>query len=374
MTHQHSFDCIVIGGGLVGSAIGYGLVRRGLQTAVLDEGDLALRASRGNFGLVWVQGKGRDRPEYARWSMFAARNWPQFNAELQDLTGVSPGYSGKGGVALALADDELAETVQELQIIRQQVGGDYAFEVLDRAGLAKKLPGLGPDVVGGTYCPLDGHANPLRLLRALHAAIQQRGGRYFDNHGVSAISALDGGGFRIEAGNKIFTAEKIVLSAGLGNRELAAMVGLNVPVAPLQGQLLITERAQPLLEIPTMAIRQTDEGGFQIGVSQHDAGFDLTTRTATLQQMARRAVRMFPFLSQLRIVRSWSALRVMSPDGFPVYDRSVSHPGAYVVTCHSGVTLAANHALHVAGWIADDVIPAEFGCFSTRRFDVPAAA
>jgi glycine/D-amino acid oxidase-like deaminating enzyme len=374
MANNTTFDCIVIGGGLVGSAIGYGLVRRGLTTAILDEGDLAFRASRGNFGLVWVQGKGKDRPEYARWSMFAAHNWPQFNAELQELTGVNPGYSGKGGVALALDDAELAQLVQELQIIRQQVGGDYQFEVLEHAALARKLPGLGPQVAGGTYCPFDGHANPLRLLRALHAGIQQRGGRYFDNHGVSNIIALDGGGFRIEAGNSIFTAEKIVLSAGLGNAELAAQVGLKVPVAPLQGQLLITDRAQPLLEIPTMAIRQTDEGGFQIGVSQHDAGFDLDTRTATLQQMAQRAVRMFPFLGQLRIVRSWSALRVMSPDGFPVYDRSANHPGAYVVTCHSGVTLAANHALHVAGWIADDAIPGEFACFSTRRFDVPAAA
>jgi glycine/D-amino acid oxidase-like deaminating enzyme len=234
------------------------------------------------------------------------------------------------------------------------------------------MPRWPPDC-GGTYCPFDGHANPLRLLRALHAGIQQRGGRYFDNHGVSAIAAPDGGGFRIEAGNKMFTTEKIVLAAGLGNRKLAAQVGLTVPVAPLQGQLLITERAQPLLDIPTMAVRQTDEGGFQIGVSQHDAGFDLDTRTATLQQMAQRAVRMFPFLAQLRIVRSWSALRVMSPDGFPVYDRSSSHPGAYVVTCHSGVTLAANHALHVAGWIAADAIPEEFVCFGTRRFDVPAA-
>ena len=49
------FDAIVIGGGLVGAAIGYGLVRDGLKVAIVDEGDIAFRASRGNFGLVWVQ-------------------------------------------------------------------------------------------------------------------------------------------------------------------------------------------------------------------------------------------------------------------------------------------------------------------------------
>lgn len=52
-----SYDTIVVGGGLVGSAVGCGLVRRGQRLLVLDEGDVAFRASRGNFGLVWVQGR-----------------------------------------------------------------------------------------------------------------------------------------------------------------------------------------------------------------------------------------------------------------------------------------------------------------------------
>jgi octopine oxidase subunit B len=62
------YDAIVIGGGLVGSAIAYGLVRAGLRTALLDESDVAFRASRGNFGLVWVQSKGDGAPHYPRWA------------------------------------------------------------------------------------------------------------------------------------------------------------------------------------------------------------------------------------------------------------------------------------------------------------------
>ncbi len=61
-----AYDVSVIGGGLVGAAIAYGLARKGLRVANLDEGDVALRASRGNFGLVWVQGKGVGRPEYTQ--------------------------------------------------------------------------------------------------------------------------------------------------------------------------------------------------------------------------------------------------------------------------------------------------------------------
>jgi glycine/D-amino acid oxidase-like deaminating enzyme len=62
------FDAMVIGGGLVGSAIAWGLRREGLSVALLDEGDAAYRASRGNFGLIWVQSKGLGAPWYQRWT------------------------------------------------------------------------------------------------------------------------------------------------------------------------------------------------------------------------------------------------------------------------------------------------------------------
>ena len=66
------FDTIIIGGGLVGSAIAFGLQRLGAKTLLIDEGDTAFRAARGNFGLVWVQGKGADYPSYAQWTWRSA--------------------------------------------------------------------------------------------------------------------------------------------------------------------------------------------------------------------------------------------------------------------------------------------------------------
>ena len=75
------------------------------------------------------------------------------------------------------------------------------------------------------------------------------------------------------------------------------------------------------------------------------------------------------------VVRAWAALRVMTPDGFPVYDQSRRFPGAFVAACHSGVTLAAAHALMLAPLIAAGSLPADpFETFSLRRFDVQKAA
>ena len=90
--------------------------------------------------------------------------------------------------------------------------------------------------------------------------------------------------------------------------------------------------------------------------------------------MAARAVRMFPRLAALNVVRTWAALRVMTKDGFPIYDQSESCPGAFVATCHSGVTLAAGHALFLAPMLAAGALAPELAVFSARRFDVSQAA
>src|SRR5260221_2716071 len=102
------YDAIVIGGGLVGSAIAYGLAARGLRTALLDEGDVAYRASRGNFGLVWVQSKGDGAPHYQQWTRRSADAWPALAADLAERTGIAVGHERPGGIHLCLSEAELA--------------------------------------------------------------------------------------------------------------------------------------------------------------------------------------------------------------------------------------------------------------------------
>jgi glycine/D-amino acid oxidase-like deaminating enzyme len=249
----------------------------------------------------------------------------------------------------------------------------HAVDILDRAALAKRLPGLGTGIAGGTYCALDGHCNPLKLLRAFHAAVAQAGGVWRAGGDVVRIAAHVGG-FTLETARGAVTAGKIVLAAGLGNAALAPMVGLAAPVRPNKGQIIALERRPHFLSIPLDAIRQTDEGTVLIGDSQEDRGPDEALGIDVLAAMAARAVRVFPALAGARVVRAWAALRVMSGDGFPIYDQSAAHPGAFLASCHSGVTLAAVHAYAVAPAISSGVLPGSFRPYAGSRFDVPQAA
>jgi hydrogen cyanide synthase HcnC len=131
---------------------------------------------------------------------------------------------------------------------------------------------------------------------------------------------------------------------------------------------------RPFLPFPLETLRQTDDGTVLIGDAQQDRGLDETLDPAVMSIMAARAMRIFPFLRDVRVIRAWAALRVMSPDGFPIYAQSPAHPGAYVAACHSGVTLAAAHALALAPALRAGTLPPELASFSPERFDVRAVA
>lgn len=366
---RSAVDTLVVGGGVVGLSIGYGLARAGDSVCVLDGSDDALRASRGNFGLVWVQNKGLARPAYARWTMRAASTWQSFADELLDLTGTDMELRQPGGLSMSFDDDTLDASGQKLMALGKELGIDYPFTRLDARSLRKMVPQIGPDVAGAIYCPLDGHVSPLRTLRALVQAFQASRGQLVSGVNVDRIEHVSGE-FRVQAGARTFSARRLVLAAGLANRELAPAVGLQAPVRPVRGQLLVTERMQPFLRHPCHYVRQTGEGVVQIGDSKEEVGLDDSTTLTELSRITARATRCFPLLAKAKVVRSWGALRVMTPDGYPVYEASEQCPGAFVVTCHSGITLAPVHAGPLADWIRTGSQPAEIRDFTSHRFHV----
>src|SRR5205823_14213122 len=184
------FDAIVIGGGLVGAAIGYGLVRDGFKVAVVDEGDIAFRASRGNFGLVWVQSKGLGAPHYQRWTRLSAEEWPALAKELGERTGIAVGLEQPGGLQLCLGEEELQKRQAMMEQMRREAGNfGFDYRMLDHKEVAEILPGLGPSVAGASWTPYDGHANSLNLLHALHKGFAEKGGAYVPNRTVGQAHA-----------------------------------------------------------------------------------------------------------------------------------------------------------------------------------------
>ena len=172
---MRAYDLIVIGGGLVGGAVAWGAARLGASVALLDEGDVAFRAARGNFGLVWVQSKGAGMPPYAHWTRRSAELWPELAGSLAEATGVDVALRQNGGLAFCFSEAEYQAREALIARMHNESGG-IGTRMIGRAELRAMVPGIGDGVVGAAFCPVDGHANPLKLLRSLQSGLAGLGG------------------------------------------------------------------------------------------------------------------------------------------------------------------------------------------------------
>jgi len=372
-------EFIVIGAGVVGLSIALGLLQKGKQVTVLNGDDSDLSASKGNFGLVWLQAKGSHFAPYAKWTHQAVKAWPEFAQSLEEFSQLNLALEQLGGYELFTNENEFEAFQADLKQQQVHLGDLSSYEVLSGDELRQRYSGIGESVIGATFCPLDGHVNPLHLLSALRTAVLALGGKIISNAKVKNIFPTKQGGFELSLiDENHFNAERVILAAGLGANPLAKQLGFKTQVRPERGELLITEKISERLPFVSSTIRQVNEGGIQIGGTKDEVGLDDSESLSIMTKLAHHAVSVYPKLADVRINRAWSALRILSPDNYPVYAESHEHPGAYLVTCHSGVTLASVHSSILVDWIIDPLNhaskKANLEAFSEDRFSLSSAA
>ena len=336
---------------------------------VLDGDDGSFRASRGNFGLVWVQSKGMNQPRYAQWSQQSAAIWAAFAEELGHNTGTTVPLEQKGGYDLHFSEETLQATVDKYNVLKSKLNGDYPFEVLGHNALRKEEPNIGPKVVGAIPAPADGHANPLKLLMALAADVRRMGGRVLTGKTVTDVTKPDG--FRVACADGTTVSAGKIVTFGGSRRDTAG------PKTGVQSAHSSTTRASPdhrkaaQADQPPVADRTA--GGRRWDTDRRHkrgSGARRPGHATRIVGLAAEAIAAYPALAMAQLVRSWGALRILSPDGLPIYQESPDMPGAYLVTCHSGITLAAAHARLLPDWLEGTKAAPDLEVFSEARFAV----
>ena len=344
-------DVLVVGGGVAGLSIAYGAARHGAQVTVLDDSEPDANPALRNSSLIWVQGKAAGQPAQAQWRRESVRQWPSFARALALEASASPLLHQPGGFFFCFSDEDLQRRAEVMRGLRDSLDGDYPFDMLDHADLRARLPGIGPDVVGASFTPMDGQVDPTRLLQALHACCRRRGVTIHADQHVGSIRYRDDT-FQLRTASAIWRARKVVLAAGLDNRRLAAHVGVLTSVFRQRtGQVVVSAPMAPFLPHPTNTVRQYADGRVHFGDAVEDAGLAGVSPVETMRAMAWQGIRTFPHLAQAQLTHSWVAPRIGAPDGSPVWQASERCPGAFVVTGESSVTLAAAFATRLAPWI-----------------------
>jgi len=371
-----SADVIVIGGGISGAATALGLLKAGAgKVLIFDEQLPAQRLSRGNFGLTWFMCKGANNPVYAKWCRMAIEQWQDFAELLREDTGYDIELEWTGGGIHAFGEEQYdahAKSIEVLKKVCAEVGLDYPVRMLSRDEFVDMVPGLdvGEDLSGVMYTSEQGHVNPLLLLAAVRSAFQKKGDEYLAGHSVRQIIPQDRGSIQVKTSQGDYICKRLVVAAGHGTNKLIAPLGEKVNIYPQRGQLMVSERYKRVLDIPILCCRQTPDGTFIIGLSTEDTGLDDSVTISAMKNQAANAIRLFPTLKKLNWVRSWGAIRVMTPDGAPIYTKLANHPDITVIAMHSAVSLAPLKISEVAPWIMEQKEPELIKHFSNERFNV----
>lgn len=335
---MNNADVIIVGGGVIGCAIAYNLARKNVSVLVLEEDDIGSGASSRNGG--GVRQSARDYRELPL-AMHAVRNlWPNLSEEL----GVDVEYHKKGNLRLGKTEDHL----KILQgIVNRCTAQGLELKMIDRAEVREICPYVSDEVIGASYCPTDGHGNPMRTTLAYYKRALELGVVFVTGERVQSLIIRKGKICGVKTGTNQYEGTRVLLAAGLGSKPLAESVGIKLPMQKLLLEALITEAQPPMFSqmIGTAAAdfygHQTDHGSFVFGGMTGLEPFESdetvpVTRSITAPAISRAILRYFPFLEDAKIIRTWSGFLDEMADHVPVISQVEEVPGLVLACGFSG--------------------------------------
>jgi sarcosine oxidase, subunit beta len=220
------------------------------------------------------------------------------------------------------------------------------------------VPLIASNAVGGLFLGFGGHANPQRTSQAYAWALQDHGGRIRQHTTVTGITVKGGQVTEVVTDRGTFGCDILVIAAGPQTGMLAAMVGVELPLAPARVEMIVTEPL-PLMRYGGvdgngLYGRQTLRGNLAYGGGPHEwialDGMQTPPRVSTwlCRHLARRLAELFPKAAHARLIRSWAGIVENTPDGRPVIDRLVEPNNVVVATMSSigfGLSPASGRAI-----------------------------
>ncbi|MER6340925.1 glycine oxidase ThiO [Streptomyces tendae] len=374
-------DVLVVGGGIIGLVTAWRAARRGLVTALVDPepGGGAAQVAAGMLAAVTELHYGEET--LLALNLASARRYPEFAAELTELTGHDLGYRRCGTLAVALDADDRAH-LRELHALQQRSG--LESEWLSGRECRRLEPMLAPGVRGGLRVDGDHQIDPRRLAHALLAACEREGvvlhrvwaERLTVGRGERATGVVTADGTALEAG-------QVVLAGGsLSGRLTGVPEAVLPPVRPVKGQVLRlamprTGVGAPLLNRTVRAVVRgnhvylvpRESGELVVGATSEELGWDTTVTAGGVYELLRDAHELVPGITELPLTETRAGLRPGSPDNAPLLGRT-DLDGLLLATGHyrNGVLLTP-----VTGDVMADVLtggepPEEARPFSPRRF------
>jgi sarcosine oxidase subunit beta len=341
-------DVVVIGAGIIGSSAAYYLAKKGVDVTLIERGGPLSSGTATPACAGGVRQQGRV-PSEIPLALYAIQLWTGLQAELDaDL------HYRQGGMTVMTADETLIPRLQERVAIEQSLGL--------------------------SYCPSDGHADPMRTISAFTVAARRLGAhmRWYcpaetlvvEKHKIAAVKTAKGN----------IPCRQVVLAAGIWSKAIAATAGLDLQFQPFTLQMMVTAPRPPFLDQVLgwlghgISLKQVPAGGFVIGGGWPGHGDPDTYRTrlypGSMAKSAKTAVDLFPSLAGVPVVRAWVGIEAFSTDEMQIIGPVAAIDGLILAAGFSGHGFGIGPGVGslIARYLVSDQFPDLLRPYSIERF------
>ncbi len=352
-------EILIVGGGIAGAATAYYLARHGRDVALVERGEIASEASGANAGQIGATGWG-EMPDLGAYLTMGSL---QLFKELQLDHGYDIEFRQSGSLSAIHTPDQYDYMRDRVLEMRSH---GFEVELLTTREARAMEPEANPALLGFMYTPLRAQADPVRATRAFADAAVKSGARIFTNHAVAGIAARHEGGYSIETDRGEFVCESLVIAAGAWCGPVGRMLGLDIPIVPVRGQMWATDSLPPSVFLTQSSAESahawslddgadagtppelTHKGGARVtrhlygrqrrngeiifGGDRQLTGYDKTVEHTGIEVNKGHASEVIPMLSSLPIARTWAGLMPFSMDGAPIIGRIPSRENVYIVS------------------------------------------
>lgn len=364
---------VVIGAGIIGAACARELAVAGFDVLVLDRAGAAAATTSHGEGNILVSDKGPG-PELEL-AQLSRRLWPEVLAAIGDRTS-SEGADGvewdaKGGIVVATT----AEGAEGLwRFAETQRAAGVRAEAMDSAALTAAEPFLTERRTAAVHYPDDAQVQPAGAATALLADALRAGARLRTGREVRGAVVRGGRLTAVRTADGPVAADVFVNAAGPWSGEVARRLGVPLDIRPRRGEVLVTTPLPPTVfhkvydadyvgavgsgagDLQTSAVvESTRAGSVLLGSSRRRVGFDDRLRPEVLSAIAAKALRLFPSLAGVHVMRAYGGFRPYVPDHLPVIGADPRLPGLWHATGHegAGIGLSVGTARLVSQMLTD---------------------
>ncbi|MEB9612444.1 FAD-dependent oxidoreductase [Bacillus cereus] len=353
-------DVLIIGGGIIGCSIAYYTSKYGRDVTIIEKGEFVSGTSSRCDGNILAIDK--DPGFDSQMSLVSQKLVTDLSEELEH----SFEYRAPGSILVCESDEEMEAAQQWVD--RQKEAG-LPFRMLDRQDIREESPFFADDLLGGLECATDSTVNPYLLAFSLLSEAQKFGAKAFKQTEVKSMKIETNGSFVVETTNGTFTAQQVVNAAGVWAPKIGQMLNINIPIEPRKGHIIVASRQQhvgcrKVMEFGyliskfggkrkvdaltekygvALVFEPTESQNFLIGSSREFVGFHTRINNEVIKCIANRAIRFYPKMADMMVIRSYAGLRPWTEDHLPIISRVEHIPNYFIAAGHEGdgISLAA---------------------------------